>query len=101
MQKTKIWCSFSNDDSALDLSFLNILPVVVTSPIPAQYQVDKTKESLKLFLNLEITVLMEIQRSILLSDLRILEYNTKSTAISNLRDQVIWSFTHLDDSIAT
>ena len=36
----------------------------------------------------------------MLSDLIILEKNTKSTVISTLRDQVIWSFTHLDDSSA-
>ena len=36
----------------------------------------------------------------MLSDLKILEQNTKSIAISTLRDQVIWSFTHLDDSSA-
>ena len=85
---------------ALDLSFLNIPQVVVTSPLPAQSQVDKAKESLRLFLSLEITELREIQRSTLLSDLRILEQNTKSIAISTLRDQVIWSFTYLDDSSA-
>ena len=72
--------------------------MAVTSPIPAQDQVDKAKESLKSFLNLEITGLREIQRSILLNNLRILEQNTKSAIILNLRDQVIWSFTHLDDS---
>ena len=69
----------------------------MTSLLPAQSQVDKAKESLRSFLSLEITGLREIQRSTLLSDLRILEQNTKSKAISTLRDQVIWSFTHLDD----
>ena len=100
MQKNKTWCPLKDDNLALDLSFLNIPQVVVTIPLPAQDQVDKAKESLRLFLSLEITELREIQRSTLLSDLRILEQNTKSIAISTLRDQVIWSFTHLDDSSA-
>ena len=73
----------------------------MTSPLPTQDQVDKGKESLRSCLNLEITRLREIQRSTLLSDLRISEQNKKSTAISTLRDQVIWSFTHLDDSSAS
>ena len=89
MQKNKTWCPLKNDDLALDLSFLNIPKVVVTSPLPTQSQVDKAKESLRSFLSLEITRMKEIQRSILLSDLRILEKNTKSIAISTLRDQVI------------
>ena len=97
MQKNKTWCPLEDDDLALDLSFFNIPQVVVTSPLPDQSQVDKAKESLRSFLSLEITGLKEIQRSTLLSDLRILEQNTKSIAISTLRDQVIWSFTHLDD----
>ena len=92
------WCSFGDDDSTLDLSFLNILPVDVTSLIPAQDHVDKAKESLKSFLSLEITRLREIQRFTLLNDLKILEQNTKLIAILNLRDQIIWGFTHLDDS---
>ena len=79
MQKNKTWCPLEDDDLALDLSFLNLYP----------------------FISLEITGLREIQRSTLLSDLRILEQNTKSIAISTLRDQVISSFTHLDDSSAT
>ena len=70
----------------------------MTSPLPAQSQVDKAKESLRSFLSLEVTGLKEIQRSTLLSDLRILEQHTKSIAISTLRDQVIWSFTYLDNS---
>ena len=89
MKTTKTWCSFGDDDSALDLSFLNILPIAMNSPIPAQDQVNKAKEYLKSFLNLEITGLREIQRYTLFNDLRILEKNTKSTVISNLRDQVI------------
>ena len=60
--------------------------MAVTSPIPAQDQVDKAKESLKSFFNLKITRLREIQRSTLLNNLRILEYNIKLTAISNMRD---------------
>ena len=100
MQKNKTWCPFEDDDLALDLSFLNIPQVVVTSPLPAQDQVNKAKEFLRSFLNLEITGLREIQRSTFLSNLRILEQNTKSIAISTLRDQVIWSFTYLDDSSA-
>ena len=86
MQKNKTWCPLEDDDLALDLSFLNITQGVVTSPLPAQDQVDKAKESLRSFLNLKITGLREIQRSTLLSDLKILEQNTKSTAISTLRD---------------
>ena len=100
MQKNKTWCPLEDDDLALDLSFLNIPQVAVTSPLPAQSQVDKAKESLRSFLSLEIIGLKEIQRSTLLNNLRILEQNTKSIAISTLRDQVIWSFTHLDDSSA-
>ena len=73
MQKNKTWCSFGDDDSTLDLSFLNILPLAVTSPVPAQDQIAKAKESLKSFLSLEITGLREIQRSTLLNDLKILE----------------------------
>ena len=49
---------------------------------------------------MEITGLKEIQRSTLLNDLKSLEQDTKSTAISNLRNQTIWGFTHLDDSSA-
>ena len=73
MQKNKTWCPLEDDDLALDFSFLNIPQVAVTSLFPAQDQVDKAKESLRSFLNLEITGLREIQRSTLLSDLRILE----------------------------
>ena len=60
MQKNKTWCPLKDDDLALDLSFFNILQVAVTSPLPAQSQVDKAKESLKSFLSLEITGLREI-----------------------------------------
>ena len=73
MQKNKTWCPLEDDDLALDLSFLNILQAVVTSPLLAQSQVDKAKESLRSFLNLEIIELREIQRSTLLRNLRILE----------------------------
>ena len=60
MQKNKTRCPFEDDDLALDLNFLNIPQVDVTSPLPAQTQVDKAKESLRSFLNLEITKLREI-----------------------------------------
>ena len=73
MQKNKTWCPLEDNDLALDLSFLNILQVAMTSPLLVQSQVDKAKEFMRLFFSLEITGLRKIQRSTLLSDLRILE----------------------------